>query len=217
MTLVVVCAGGPKEELCSFAPFAKKKDVLFIGADRGALYLIEQGITPHAIVGDFDSLTHEEYELVMKHTNDRQRFQEEKNETDTDLALLKAYTYQPSEIILTGVTGGRLDHYEAAIRSIYRLQREHPRVVIKIMNHANLLQFLMPGTHIIQADEQYRYLSFFAHEETIKNVTLRQVKYETTDEEITLGTSRFTSNEIMGDSGSISFSQGICLMIRSID
>ncbi|MGG2109783.1 MULTISPECIES: thiamine diphosphokinase [Lysinibacillus] len=217
MTLVVVCAGGPKEELCSFAPFAKKEDVLFIGADRGALYLIEQGITPHAIVGDFDSLTHEEYELVMKHTNDRQRFQEEKNETDTDLALLKAYTYQPSEIILTGVTGGRLDHYEAAIRSIYRLQREHPHIVLKIMNHANLLQFLMPGTHIIQADEQYRYLSFFAHEETIKNVTLRQVKYETTDEEITLGTSRFTSNEIIGDSGSISFSQGICLMIRSID
>ena len=217
MTLVVVCAGGPKEELCSFAPFAKKEDVLFIGADRGALYLIEQGITPHAIVGDFDSLTHEEYELVMKHTNDRQRFQEEKNETDTDLALLKAYTYQPSEIILTGVTGGRLDHYEAAIRSIYRLQREHPHIVLKIMNHANLLQFLMPGTHIIQADEQYRYLSFFAHEEPIKNVTLRQVKYETTDEEITLGTSRFTSNEIIGDSGSISFSQGICLMIRSID
>ncbi|MDM5232181.1 thiamine diphosphokinase [Lysinibacillus pakistanensis] len=217
MTLVVVCAGGPKEELCSFASFSKKEDVLFIGADRGALYLIEQGITPHAIVGDFDSLTHEEYELVMKHTNDRQRFQEEKNETDTDLALLKAYTYQPSEIILTGVTGGRLDHYEAAIRSIYRLQREHPHIVLKIMNHANLLQFLMPGTHIIQADQQYRYLSFFAHEETIKNVTLRQVKYETTDEEITLGTSRFTSNEIIGDSGSISFSKGICLMIRSID
>lgn len=217
MTLVVVCAGGPKEELCSFASFSKKEDVLFIGADRGALYLIDQGITPHAIVGDFDSLTHEEYELVMKHTNDRQRFQEEKNETDTDLALLKAYTYQPSEIILTGVTGGRLDHYEAALRSIYRLQREHPHIVLKIMNHANLLQFLMPGTHIIQADEQYRYLSFFAHEETIKNVTLRQVKYETTDEEITLGTSRFTSNEIIGESGSISFSQGICLMIRSID
>lgn len=217
MTLVVVCAGGPKEELCSFFPFTKKEDVLFIGADRGALYLIEQGITPHAIVGDFDSLIHEEYELVMKHTNDRQRFQEEKNETDTDLALLKAYTYQPSEIVLTGVTGGRLDHYEAAIRSIYRLQREHPHIVLKIMNHANLLQFLMPGTHTIQADEQYRYLSFFAHEEPIKNVTLRQVKYETTNEEITLGTSRFTSNEILGDSGSISFSQGICLMIRSID
>ena len=57
----------------------------------------------------------------------------------------------------------------------------------------------------------------FAHEEPIQGVTLRQVKYETTNEEISLGTSRFTSNEIIGTSGSISFSQGICLMIRSID
>lgn len=216
MTTVVVCAGGPKEELCSFSSF-QQQDVVFIGADRGALYLIEHGIIPHAIVGDFDSLTDEEYQLVMAQTVDQQRFQEEKNETDTDLALLKAYTYAPQEIILTGVTGGRLDHYEAAVRSIYRLQKEHPHVKLKIINHSNILQFLLPGNHTIYADERYRYLSFFAHEEPIQDVTLRQVKYETTNEEISLGTTRFTSNEIIGTSGSISFSRGICLMIRSID
>lgn len=216
MTTVVVCAGGPKQELCSFSSF-QQQDVVFIGADRGALYLIEHGITPHAIVGDFDSLTDEEYQLVMAQTDDQQRFQEEKNETDTDLALLKAYTYEPQEIILTGVTGGRLDHYEAAVRSIYRLQKEHPHVELKIINHSNMLQFLLPGNHTIHADDRYRYLSFFAHEEPIQDVTLRQVKYETTNEEISLGTSRFTSNEIIGTSGSISFSRGICLMIRSID
>ncbi|MFJ8087354.1 thiamine diphosphokinase [Lysinibacillus sp. NPDC095746] len=217
MTVVVVCAGGPRAELCSFSPYKEQSDVLFIGADRGALYLIEQGITPHAIVGDFDSLSQAEYKLVMAHTNDKQRFQEEKDETDTDLALLKALAYAPQEIVLTGVTGGRLDHYEAAVRSIYRLQKEHSQVVLKIINHANMLQFLMPGKHFIEADEQYRYLSFFAYEEPIKDVTLRHVKYETTNEEISLGTTRFTSNEIIGNSGSISFSQGICLMIRSID
>ncbi|WP_339261719.1 thiamine diphosphokinase [Lysinibacillus sp. FSL K6-3209] len=217
MTTVVVCAGGPKEELCSLESYSKQHDVLFIGADRGALYLIEQGITPHAIVGDFDSLSQEEYQYVMKHAQDAQRFREEKNETDTDLALLKALTYAPSEIVLTGVTGGRLDHYEAAVRSIYRLQLEHPDLVLKIINHANTIQFLVPGTHTIQADERYRYLSFFAHEQAIQGVTLRHVKYETTNEEISLGSTRFTSNEIIGTSGSISFTQGICLMIRSID
>lgn len=119
--------------------------------------------------------------------------------------------------MLTGVTGGRLDHYEAAVRSIYRLQLEHPDLVLKIINHANTIQFLVPGTHTIQADERYRYLSFFAHEQAIQGVTLRHVKYETTNEEISLGSTRFTSNEIIGTSGSISFTQGICLMIRSID
>jgi len=186
MTTVVVCAGGPKNELCSFSSFQQQQDVVFIGADRGALYLIEHGITPDAIVGDFDSLTDEEYRQVMAQTNNQQRFQEEKNETDTDLALLKAYTFEPQEIILTGVTGGRLDHYEAAVRSIYRLQKEHPQIELKIINHTNMLQFLLPGTHTIYADARYRYLSFFAHEEPIQGVTLRQVKYETTNEEISL-------------------------------
>ncbi|MEK5231076.1 thiamine diphosphokinase [Lysinibacillus sp. FSL K6-0232] len=217
MTTVVVCAGGPKQELCSLSFFQQQQDVVFIGADRGALYLVEQGIIPHAIVGDFDSLTAEEYQAVMAQAKDQQRFQQEKNETDTDLALLKALTYAPQEIVLTGVTGGRLDHYEAAVRSMYRLQKEYPSVALKIVNHTNMLQFLLPGTHIIDADNRYRYLSFFAYEKSVQEVTLRQVKYETTKEEISLGTSRFTSNEIIGASGSISFSQGICLMIRSID
>ena len=217
MTTIVVCAGGPLTELCSFSPYKERDDVYFIGADRGALYLIEQGITPHAIVGDFDSLSQAEFGRVMEHTNDAQRFKEEKNETDTDLALLKALTYEPTEIVLTGVTGGRLDHYEAAVRSIYRLQKENPSITLKIVNDSNTLQFLLPGTHVIEADERFRYLSFFAHEQPIEGVTLRNVKYETTNEHISLGSSRFTSNEIIGASGSIFFSHGICLMIRSID
>ena len=217
MTTIVVCAGGPITELCSFTPYKGRGDVYYIGADRGALYLIEQGITPHAIVGDFDSLSQAEFGRVMEHVDNAQRFQEEKDETDTDLALFKALTYAPTEIVLTGVTGGRLDHYEAAVRSIYRLQKENPSIMLKIVNNANTLQFLLPGTHVIEADERYRYVSFFAHEQPIEDVTLRHVKYETTNERISLGSSRFTSNEIMGTSGSIFFSHGICLMIRSID
>lgn len=217
MTTVIVCAGGPRTELCSFTRYKDRDDVFYIGADRGALYLIEQGITPHAIVGDFDSMSQAEFERVMEHTNDAQRFKEEKDETDTDLALFKALAYKPTEIVLTGVTGGRLDHYEAAIRSIYRLQKENPSVTLKIVNDANTLQFLLPGTYKIEADEQYRYLSFFAYEQPVEDVTLRNVKYETTKERISLGSSRFTSNEIIGSSGSIFFSHGICLMIRSID
>lgn len=217
MTTVVVCAGGPRAELCSFASYKERDDVFFIGADRGALYLIEKGIEPHAIVGDFDSVSQTEYEQVLEHTRDAQRFKEEKDETDTDLALMKALAYKPTEIILTGVTGGRLDHYEAAVRSIYRIQKENPSVPLKIVNDQNVLQFLLPGTHIIKAEEPYRYLSFFAYEQPVEGVTLRHVKYETTNERIALGSSRFTSNEIMGTYGSIFFSQGICLVIRSID
>ncbi len=65
--------------------------------------------------------------------------------------------------------------------------------------------------------KDYQYLSFFAYEQIVKDVTLRGVKYETTNETIELGTSRFTSNELNSIEGYISFSSGICLMIRSSD
>lgn len=217
MTIVVVCAGGPERELCSFTSYASREDVVFIGVDRGAYYLLGQGITPNAIVGDFDSLTTEEWATISAAVSEAERYHEEKDETDTDLALLKALTFAPQEIILTGVTGGRLDHHEAGLRSIYQLQMEHPLVKFKIVNNQNELQFLTAGEHIILTDARYHYVSFFAFQSAVEDVTLRGVKYETTNECIALGSSRFTSNELVGDCGSISFTSGICLMIRSID
>jgi thiamine pyrophosphokinase len=216
MTSVVICSGGPRRDLCSFKSF-QSKNALYIGADRGALYLIEQGIVPTSVVGDFDSLTDKEWLRVSEIAHEYEKVQAEKDETDTDLALLKAVTYQPSEIYITGVTGGRLDHFEAALRSMYRFQIEYPHIQIKIINSHNEICILLPGKHNILRDEKFRYISFFAYENEVENITLRGVKYETTNDCIEIGTSRFTSNELISSLGYISFSSGICLMIRSSD
>lgn len=194
--------------------FSLKPDK-WIGVDRGALYLVDEAIIPDAIVGDFDSVTAEEFARISKVVVHIEQFQAEKDETDTDLALVKALEYAPAEIWLTGVTGGRLDHYEAVLRSVYDLQQQHPEIIFKIVNPYNEIQFLQPGTHVLTKGE-CSYVSFFAYGQTLTNVTLRGVKYETTDEVIEQGTTRFTSNEILCE-GSISFCGGICLMIKSRD
>ncbi len=217
MTTVIVCSGGPKQDLPSLEKNRFSKPVIFIGADKGSIYLLEQGIVPDEIVGDFDSLSHEEWMKVSNVVEKINRVQAEKNETDTDLALEKALLYQPTEIVLMGVTGGRLDHFESALRSMYRLQLENLHIRIKMVNLKNEIQFLFPGKYPLFPDDRYKFLSFFAYEQTVKDVTLRGVKYETTNELIELGTSRFTSNELNSVEGYISFSSGICLMIRSSD
>jgi len=214
---ILICAGGPKYELCSFEGFKKEKGMYFIGADRGALYLLEEGIVPHEIIGDFDSLSEEEWELIRRKVKKIEKHRAEKDETDTDLALLKAITYNPKEILVTGVTGGRLDHFEAAVRSLYHMKSHYPHIEHKIINRHNEISMLLPGKHKIVKNDQYRYLSFFSFEQAVENVTLRGVKYETTAERIEVGSSRFTSNELVGEEGYISFSSGICLMIRSSD
>ena len=208
--IVAICAGGPVIE----AAFSLTPDK-WIGVDRGALYLIDHDIIPDAIVGDFDSVTAEEFARISQTVKHIEQFQAEKDETDTDLALQRALLYKPSEIYLTGVTGGRLDHYEAALRSLYTMQLQHPTIIYKIINPHNEICFLLPGEHELVKGE-YTYVSFFAYGKKLREVTLRGVKYETTDEVIEQGTSRFTSNEILTD-GSISFKGDICLMIKSKD
>lgn len=214
--IVVICSGGPAEEFMDFSPY-QEVGAQFIGADRGAYHLLERGIVPQAIVGDFDSVTELEWQLVRSKVTSVERAQAEKDETDTDLALLKALTMRPTEIVLTGVTGGRLDHYEAALRSVKRMQLANPHIVFKISNTQNELRFLTPGTHRLEMDVRHPYVSFFAHHTPVEAVTLRGVKYETTNEVIEMDSSRFTSNEIMVQDAYIAFTSGICLMIRSVD
>lgn len=217
MTIVVVCAGGPKNELCSFEQFKKEQSIYFIGADRGSLYLLEQGIIPDEAIGDFDSLADEEWLQITKQIRRIEKVNAEKDETDTELALLKALTYKPNEIYVMGITGGRLDHYESALQLVFRIQKNHPQVKIKIINKQNELSILFPGQHTIMRNELYPFISFFTFNERVENISLSGVKYETINDAIELGDSRFTSNELVASVGYISFSSGICLMIRSGD
>lgn len=217
MSTVVVCAGGPKSELCSFDQFKAKQDTFYIGADRGSLYLLEQGIVADVAIGDFDSLSNEEWMEVIKHVPRIEKVKAEKDETDTELALLMALTMKPKELYITGITGGRLDHYESALQTFFQLQQNNPQVKMKIINKQNELSILFPGKHTIMRNELYPFLSFFAYHARVENVSLSGVKYETINDSIELGESRFTSNELVESVGYISFSSGICLMIRSSD
>ncbi|WP_313891307.1 thiamine diphosphokinase [Psychrobacillus sp.] len=218
MTRVVVCSGGPIEEVVDFKqlPFSKEKTI-FIGADRGALHLLQKGITPDEIIGDFDSLVEEEFHLLERSVEKITRLAVEKNETDTHIAVIKALSYNAETIILTAVTGGRLDHYEAVLHDMFRFQLNYPNTTFYIYNKQNAIRFLLPGTHEIEEDSHYKYISFFSFGEPIEHVVLRDFLYEVTDETISMGNAKFTSNEVSGRTGTISFNAGICLMIRSSD
>jgi len=212
---VVICAGGPPEEIPDLSEFQEQG--IFIGADRGALHLLEKGIVPIEAVGDFDSVSKAEYESIKKSVEIVEQFRAEKDETDTELAVHRALTYEPEQIILTGVTGGRLDHTESVLHLLYRLQIDYPNTLFSVRNQLNELSMLLPDTHIIDRDDRFPYISFFPFGGTIKGLTLTGFKYETVDATLETGTTRFTSNELVTCSCTISFIEGICLMVRSSD
>ncbi|WP_318615472.1 thiamine diphosphokinase [Sporosarcina sp. YIM B06819] len=216
MIVAVICAGGPNPEIVDMTEFLQD-DTVFIGADRGALHLLQQGITPHEAVGDFDSVTSEEYDQIAAAVHKVGRFRSEKNETDTELAVDRALTYNPERVILTGVTGGRLDHMESALHLLYRLQMQHREIAFSIRNKTNELSILFPGVHECAREDRFAYISFFPFGGDVLGLTLSGFKYETVDARLETGMTKFTSNEPAAEVCTISFHQGICLMVRSSD
>jgi thiamine pyrophosphokinase len=217
MTTVIICGGGPRNEWMSLQPYSSQEDMIFIGADRGAFTLLEMGIKPNEAVGDFDSLTADEFSQLQQSIDGIQSVAAEKDETDAELAIIQALTYNPNEIVITGVTGGRLDHFMAVMNSVYHFQLTHPMINFKIVNKWNEMKLLLPGEHELLINKEYTYISFFAFQGPITEVTLKGFKYNVDGEMIELGNSRFTSNELIHEVGSISFASGICLVIRSSD
>ena len=217
MTTVVICAGGPIEELADFEPYKLIDDVVFIGADKGSMYLLNESIIPDVAVGDFDSLSTEEFSDLTSRVSIVNVASVDKNETDTDLALIQSLEFTPQKIVLMGVTGGRLDHFVSVLNSVYRFQTDHPKIQFIIRNKWNEMRLLTPGITHLTANPQLPFVSFFAFHESIEHVTLTGMKYNVDNETIKIGSSRFTSNQLLDEQGSISFASGICLLIRSSD
>lgn len=216
MKTIIICAGGPEEEIIPLALFLDE-ETEFIGADRGTLQLLDAGIVPLAAVGDFDSVSEEEMKRIEATGCFIEKRPPEKDETDTELALNLAYSWNPERIILTGVTGGRLDHMFSSVQLLVRKAGEIKSTQLILANRQNELTLLQKGTHIFKKNDRFPYLSFYSMTETVRDLTLTGVKYEVFSEDIHLGDTRFTSNEIIAPSCTISMKAGICLMVRSSD
>jgi len=216
MKYAVVCAGGPDSEIADLTEF-HHKDTVFIGADKGALHLLKRGIIPLEAVGDFDSITKSEYDEIAAAVRIIGRFRSEKNETDTELAVNRALSYSPERVILTGVTGGRLDHMESALHLLYRLQIAHIDTSFSIRNETNELSVLTPGSYQVIRDDRFKYISFFSFGGSVRGLTLTGFKYEMIDAVLETGMTLFTSNELAEEVCTISYHEGICLMVRSSD
>lgn len=83
----------------------------YIGVDAGALKIIDQGFPIKMAVGDFDSLSEEDFKRI---TCPIERHPIMKDETDSELAIRLCKDYDT--IYLYGAMQGRIDHTIANIR-----------------------------------------------------------------------------------------------------
>jgi thiamine pyrophosphokinase len=212
--IIHLIGAGPKNDTFTKIDRANR-DIMLIGVDNGANYLLNEGIIPDAIFGDFDSLKADDLASLEKTVPNVFIYPPEKDETDLELAVEWALSKNPEKIYLHCVTGKRLDHEFGSISILIKYVNE--TVPISIVDDYNEIYVINEGTHQINKLHHFKYVSFFSIGSEVENLTLSGFKYPLTNHKLLLGSSLCVSNELLDEVGSISFSRGIALVVRSKD
>lgn len=213
MKRVGIVGNGPKEQLPNLLDYQKEMD-FWVGADRGALYLAEQGIPVDVALGDFDSVSDNEYSIIEKYAKRFEKHPVMKNQTDLEIAIDLGIDEEVSQFYLFGVTGGRLDHALMNIQLLYPLLQQGKRAVI--IDKGNYVEMFEPGAYSIEL-EGYCYISFLAFTPKVTGLTLTGFLYPLENQTIHWGSSLCISNELSQKKGTFSFCKGILILVKSFD
>lgn len=234
-TLII---SGGKTDIC----FARKylSENLFntiVCADSGLNVVDALGIVPDYFMGDFDSVSEdvlEKYMLMASGENLKEvekgvlkenskkiptyiKYPAQKDATDTQLVLEFVISHSPTEIVILGATGGRLDHLIANINILILPLKE--KIPTYIVDKYNLLWLTDTNCHIKKKDAWGKYISFQPLTEKVSNIRLRGVKYPLDGKDVFLGDSLTVSNEFAEDSeaAEVLFDDGILIITESGD
>lgn len=214
--IINIVAGGPGNVIPDLALF-KGPNVIWAGVDRGVQAIIRSGIQPHVAIGDFDSVTEEQWEEIKRQVPAIHRYRPEKDETDMELALHCAVGREPEKIVIFGGTGGRIDHFLANTFMMAVYKQKYPHIVFELRDTHNTVSVFLPGSHSLEREEGKKFVSFIPFFSDVSGLTLTGFKYPLKDHTVPLGSSLCISNELVGQTGHFSFQKGILMMIRSMD
>ena len=187
-----------------------------IAADAGLEVLRPLHISPNAVVGDLDTVDKKVLEEYQNQPDiEFEIHKPEKDETDTELALLTAARQGCEAVDILGALGGRMDHAIGNIQLMYQFFCQGMEV--NIYDARNRL-YLLGGHKVFHREKVYgKYISVLPMTETVEGLTLRGFKYPLQRRTIGLGTSLCISNELKREEGILELERGVLLCVEAHD
>lgn len=207
---VAIVGGGRLSK--QFLPEIIKSDYI-IGVDRGAYWLITNGVIPNIAIGDFDSVSSKELEEIKKRVKIIKKYPPEKDATDLELAIDCAILFKPQHVTIYGAIGARLDHSLAAMQLLEKLLKAG--IPASIHDEYNDV-YLVDQEIILPKDPHKRYLSLFPITKQAV-VTITGCAYNGAGLTLYRGKTLGLSNEIRGNQAMITIHRGIVLVTKSQD
>jgi thiamine pyrophosphokinase len=191
---LVVANGVPLSHERLLAAVADADYVL--AADGGVNALLSAGITPQALLGDFDSLSADLPESIVRIPA------RDQNYTDLDKAIGFLIESGAGRITMTGVTGGRLDHTLGALGVLAKYGRSLPLILMDdyatgVLVDGEIELLTTPGQTISLLPLG-----------TVESIATTGLKWNLSNETLGLGKRDGTSNVATGDSVTITVGAG---------
>lgn len=171
---------------------------------------------PNHVVGDFDSV---DAEILKFYQNKPQvtfyKYNPEKDNTDTDIALQLAIQLNSSTITIMGALGRRMDH---ALSNIHILNDAlEAKIPCQILDSYNKIYLVKNNITLYKNRTYGRYISLIPLTSTVEGLTLTGFKYLLKNDSLSIGKSLGVSNEIVEDVARIELKEGILIVIESKD
>ena len=215
MNIGIVSGGSAEIGFCF--EYLKTMDCgYWIGVDSGLGVMKRLGIIPNLAVGDFDSVDAETLAYFRSiRFIEWEEHPSEKDETDIELAVMRAVEKQPGRITVLGGTGTRLDHTYSALKTMKRA-----------LDAGIFMEFVDPWQrmYLIRGDREIRrselfgpYVSLLPFDGPASGVTLEGFRYGLEDADLEFWPTLTVSNEPAADVMRVSVREGILLCVEASD
>lgn len=216
--LLIVTGGRVSKEFVRRTIEEYRPNVI-VAADRGMMVLHELSVLPDYLVGDFDSGENAVLEEFRSRFSKEGRpiirsFNPEKDETDTELAISMSIGLEPSEILILGGTGTRLDHTLANVGLLRKITEAG--IVGYLADEYNIIR-LHDEAFTLKKGEGEEFFSFLPFGDRVTGLTIEGAKYEIKDYDLELGSSLCISNEFQKKEVRVKIGEGRLLSFQTSD
>ena len=215
MQRILIFANGELHDI-NKARLILREDDFILCADGGTRHALALGMKPNLVIGDMDSLEKDDWKRLEESGVTVELYPRDKNETDLELAINRAIELEPKEIVIIAALGGRTDQTLANIALLGDL-----RPFDQAQGTLSTLDIrLDDGEEEIficrdQAEVHGRsgdIVSLIPWQGAVSNISTKNLKWSLKDETLYPDKTRGISNEMTGDTASISIGSGFLLI-----
>jgi thiamine pyrophosphokinase len=206
---IIIFANGELPDLEKARSLVQDADHI-ICADGGTRHALALGLKPDLIIGDMDSVDSEALRRLQADGVYVELYPRDKNETDLELAINRAIELKPEQIVIVAALGGRLDQTLANIT----LLTDSRLVTFDIRLDDGVEEIFLCRDQAEVHGKSGDIVSLIPWQGPVSEVETGSLRWVLQKETLYPDKTRGISNEMRGDTASISIGSGLLLIVH---